>query len=51
MNEYNDCLKALRELAAAIRSNGLSAADRNMMAGSLTIIVTKLERLAPSGQS
>lgn len=47
MNEYQDCLRAIRELARAIRSNGLSAADRNEMAGSLTIIATKLERLAP----
>ena len=51
MNEYNDCLKALRELARAIRSNGLSAAERNEIAGSITIIATRLERLAPEPQT
>lgn len=45
--DFQDAVKAIREVARAIRSNGLSAAERNGLAGSLTIACTKLERLIP----
>lgn len=45
--EYNDCVQTIREIARAIRSNSLSPAERNEIAGNLTIAATRLERLAP----